>query len=125
MPYGTKKPGSKKPGSRTPLKAEHVLGEGTALFATPRMYTYLVLAYEAGATQGSPAKGTVKFTPEVERLIEAFHHVLAGGVLEKNLIQTPGNQAIVDDLYERLEEAVEETNLVNKKHGSYKCQVLL
>src|SRR5262245_51792879 len=104
-----------------PLKADQVIGEGVEIYVTTRTYVYMVRAYEFLPIAGSLGKGEMKLDPEFQRLMEAFHHFLAGGELADKLVKKEGLSPYVDELNLRLKEAVEETNLVNKKYGFYKA----
>ncbi|MBI3799819.1 MAG: hypothetical protein HY268_22955 [Deltaproteobacteria bacterium] len=85
-------------------------------------YMYLRRAFELGALEG-PSIGQMKLHPAVQQLMQAIHHVLAGGELEDRLLKNEGDPAIVEELERRMKQVIEETNLINDEAGFYKAIV--
>lgn len=81
-----------------------------------RMYGYVMRMVDLGAIDG--ALGNMKPNPGLKPVIEALHHVLAGGTVEMKIVE-PGSPDLVRDLTNRLEGAIEESNTINTKSGYY------
>jgi hypothetical protein len=81
---------------------------------TTSMHDYLERLIDLGLVEG--AIGAIDLKPEVRPLIEALHHVLAGGTVNVTVTQ-PGNSQVVNDLGTDLKTATSDTNTVNKALG--------
>ena len=79
-------------------------------------HAYLARLLELGAVEG--AMGEMKLAPNVATLIDALHHVLAGGEVAVSVVQ-PGNAAVVADLSRQLVAGTDEANKANEKAGFY------
>jgi hypothetical protein len=78
------------------------------------IYEYLTRAIELGAFEGP--LGKMEVHPSLKPLIEAMHHVLAGGEVETRIARA-GNPDVVQDLDNRLERGRQEANAINKAAG--------
>jgi hypothetical protein len=79
-------------------------------------YEYLMRAVGLGVFEGP--LGDMKIPPQVQEILDALHTVLAGGDVEVK-VKHRGNPDIVNELANRLREAVAESNEINKKAGFY------
>jgi hypothetical protein len=75
---------------------------------------YLERVSELGAMEG-PA-GAVEISPTLRPVLEAMHHVLAGGEVEVRIVRG-GQQDIFQELQKRAEQATMETNALNQEQG--------
>jgi hypothetical protein len=66
---------------------------------------YLYRWVELGMLEGS--LGNMRFSPEIAEIMEAVHHVLAGGRVEVE-IQEPGAAPIVEELESMLQQSLRE-----------------
>jgi hypothetical protein len=71
---------------------------------------YLYRTIDLGIMEGR--LGEMEFTSEVIPLIEALHHVLAGGAAKVEIAQ-PGEASLVAELNEKLDRARHQANAVN------------
>ena len=78
------------------------------------MHEYLLRIGDLGALEGS--LGEMDIPPSLKPLIEAMHHILAGGRAEVNILE-PGDPDTVLDLNSRLERGNQESNEINKVAG--------
>ena len=76
---------------------------------------YLERLMQHGAVEGAP--GEMQLNPEAKRLIDALHHVLAGGKVSLAIEQT-GSEELVRELGTRLEQAFADANAANKEAGA-------
>jgi hypothetical protein len=72
---------------------------------------YMIRLLQLGVMEG--ALGEMEISPLLKPLLEAMHHVLAGGEVEIKLHAT-GNVLLVQELERRLEEVVHDFNVVNQ-----------
>ena len=79
---------------------------------TSNAYAYQMRLLQLGAVEG--ALGSLAINPDLKPVIEALHHVLAGGTVEITITQA-GNRAIVEELNRRVERATTEVNAISKK----------
>jgi hypothetical protein len=79
-------------------------------------YEYFRRLLEVGALQGRI--GEMRPIPELEPLIAAIHHVIAGGQVKVDLVRA-GNSALVGELAQRVESAMNESNAANKRANYY------
>lgn len=77
---------------------------------------YLMRVQELGAVEGSD--GGVALHPDLKPILEAMHHVLAGGEVQLNVVHR-GNPDIVNELNRRVQQATDEANAINKAVGFY------
>ncbi len=75
---------------------------------------YLERVRELGAVEG--LQGSIQINPTLMPVIEAMHHVLAGGEVEVRIVRG-GQQEIVQELQQRAAQATRETNAINQLHG--------
>jgi hypothetical protein len=75
---------------------------------------YMVRLLQLGAMEG--ALGEMDINPLLKPMIEAMHHVLAGGRVEIKLLEA-GEPQVVRELNRRLEQVTEETNTMNQQAG--------
>jgi hypothetical protein len=73
---------------------------------------YMIRLLQLGAMEG--ALGEMDINPLLKPVIEAMHHVLAGGEVEVKLTAT-GNQLLVQELNSRLEQTTQEFNAINQQ----------
>lgn len=71
---------------------------------------YLERIRDLGAMEGHP--GAVELNPTLRPVVEALHHVLAGGEVEVRVVRA-GQPDIVRELEQRATRATEETNALN------------
>jgi hypothetical protein len=76
---------------------------------------YLQRVRELGAVEG--LQGAVQLNPTLKPVIEALHHVLAGGEVEVRILRG-GQQEIFQELEQRAIQATQETNLLNQPPGT-------
>ena len=98
-----------------PVVEEYEKGREPELISretTTGAYAYRMRLLQLGALEG--ALGQLDVNPNVKPLIEALHHVLAGGEVEIKVAQQ-GNPEIVTELNRRLTEVTREVNEINKK----------
>jgi hypothetical protein len=72
---------------------------------------YLARAQELGAVEGTG--GALALNPDLMPVLQALHHVLAGGEVEVRIIRE-GNLDIVNELNLRAEDATEEANTLTE-----------
>ena len=75
---------------------------------------YLERVRELGAVEG--LRGSVQINPTLVPVLEAMHHVLAGGEVEVRIVRG-GQQEIVQELQQRAVQATQETNALNQQPG--------
>lgn len=75
---------------------------------------YLLRTQELGAVEGP--EGSLSLHPALQPVLQAIHHVLAGGEVEVRVVRG-GNPDIVDELNRRATRATQEANLINKAAG--------
>ncbi len=75
---------------------------------------YLQRLKELGAVEG--AGGDVELNPTLAPVLEALHHVLAGGEVQVHVVQS-GHQDILRELQERISQALQETNTLQQQLG--------
>jgi hypothetical protein len=75
---------------------------------------YLVRVQELGAVEG--LEGSVEISPSLKPVLEAMHHVLAGGEVRVHIVRG-GQQEIFQELQQRAIQATEETNALNQPYG--------
>jgi len=75
------------------------------------IYKYLLRVFDLGAVEGPLGKMDIN-----PILIEAFHHVLAGGEVEIKLARR-SDPDVVEELNDRLRQGCKETNEINKASG--------
>lgn len=73
---------------------------------------YMIRLLQLGALEG--ALGEMEISPVLKPVLEAMHHVLAGGEVEIKLAE-PGNALLVQELKRRLEEATLDFNIINQQ----------
>jgi len=78
------------------------------------MHEYLLRICELGALEG--ALEEMDIPPSLKPLIEAMHHILAGGRAEVNILEQ-GDPDIVPDLNGRLARGIHESNAINRLAG--------
>ena len=78
------------------------------------MHEYLLRICELGALEG--ALEEMDIPPSLKPLIEAMHHILAGGRAEVNILEQ-GDPDIVSDLNGRLARGIQESNEINRLAG--------
>lgn len=83
-------------------------------------YLYVRKLLENGALDG--ALGQMQLSPEIQPLIEAMHHVLAGGEATVQVTR-PGNPALVQTFLDAASAATSEGNVINAKTGYYAVTV--
>lgn len=71
---------------------------------------YFKRLMELGVFEGVP--NNMKVSAECKPLIEALHHVLAGGQVSVE-VTTPGNQKVFGDLQDRLDKTFQQANAIN------------
>lgn len=76
---------------------------------------YLQRVRELGAVEG--LQGAVQINPTLKPVLEAMHHVLAGGEVEVRIVRS-GQQEIFQELEQRATQATQEANLVNQPPGT-------
>ena len=99
----------------TEVAREHVeVGEPKLVTreTTSNAYAYQMRLLQLGAVEG--ALGNLAINPDLRPVIEALHHVLAGGIVEITIAQA-GNRDLVEELNRRVERATAEANAINKK----------
>jgi predicted GTPase len=79
--------------------------------ATLGVVDYLRKLYELGALEGT--LGAQSVSEELMPIIEAMHHVLAGGSVELKVTKS-GSAKIVADLNDRFGQAMLESNEINR-----------
>lgn len=77
---------------------------------------YFYRGMELGAVEGS--LGAMRAPPELEKLVLAAHHILAGGTVEVNVVK-PGSETIVADLDALYFQMTKDANEVNATKGAY------
>jgi hypothetical protein len=76
---------------------------------------YLERVRELGAVEG--LQGAVEINPTLQPVLEALHHVLAGGEVEVRIVRD-GQQQIFEELQQRALQATQETNAINQAPGT-------
>lgn len=79
-------------------------------------YEYLEHLLEHGLVVGP--LGRMEINAKVRPLVDAMHHVLAGGTVKVE-VTTPGNPQVVAELADAAKKAGEESNAINKAMGFY------
>ncbi|MCP3136886.1 hypothetical protein [Pyxidicoccus xibeiensis] len=77
---------------------------------------YLARTQELGAVEGP--EGSLSLHPALQPVLEALHHVLAGGDVEVRIVH-PGHPDIVEELNRRAAQATQEANLLSEASGTY------
>lgn len=72
---------------------------------------YLERVRDLGAVEGR--KGAVELNPTLRPVVEAMHHVLAGGEVEVRVVRE-GQREIFRELEQRASRATVETNALNQ-----------
>jgi hypothetical protein len=90
--------------------APAIVGQNVTLGALD----YLRRLNELGALEG--ALGNQGVSQELVPVVEALHHLLAGGLVELR-IQSPGNAKVLAELEELFRRALQEANAVNRAAG--------
>jgi hypothetical protein len=80
------------------------------------LYYYLEKMIGLGLLEGP--LGHMDLNAKVKPIVEALHHVLAGGTVSIQ-VTTPGNPQVVNDLNQKLKEARDDGNTINKAVGFY------
>ncbi|WP_224240436.1 hypothetical protein [Hyalangium gracile] len=75
---------------------------------------YLERIRALGAMEG--VDGAVALSPTLKPVLEAMHHVLAGGEVEVRILRD-GQQDIFQELQQRADQATEATNALNQGQG--------
>lgn len=75
---------------------------------------YLQRVSELGAVEG--LQGSVQINPTLAPVLEAMHHVLAGGEVEVRILRG-GQQEIVQELQQRAVQVTQETNAIQQPPG--------
>jgi hypothetical protein len=75
---------------------------------------YLERVRELGAMEGP--EGAIDISPTLRPVLEAMHHLLAGGEVEVRIVRG-GQQDIFQDLQQRAVQATTETNAINQVTG--------
>lgn len=81
-----------------------------------KTFEYLMRSIDLGAFEGPI--GEMGMPPELKKVVEAMHHVLAGGEVKVEVVHR-GNPDIVNELNRTLDEGMREANEINKKAGYY------
>ena len=76
---------------------------------------YLERVQNLGAMEGE--NGAVELNPTLMPILEAMHHILAGGEVEVRVLRG-GQQDIFRELQQRAVQATRETNALNQAAGS-------
>lgn len=79
------------------------------------LVAYLLRTQELGAVEG--AEGSLTLNPALRPVLEALHHVLAGGEVEVYVLRR-GNPDLVAELDYRAAHATQEANVLSKAAGS-------
>ena len=77
-------------------------------------HKYLLRTLELGVLEG--ALGKMNINPSLRPVIEALHHVLAGGKVELHVTQ-PGNPDIRKELQNHFKQGIQEANAINRRAG--------
>ncbi|WP_224368597.1 hypothetical protein [Hyalangium versicolor] len=75
---------------------------------------YLERVRQLGAVEG--VDGAIELSPSLQPVLEAMHHVLAGGEVEVRVVRD-GQQDIFQELQRRATHATEQTNALNQGPG--------
>ncbi|MFL5347792.1 MAG: hypothetical protein ACJ8AT_23635 [Hyalangium sp.] len=75
---------------------------------------YLERVRELGAVEG--LQGAIQINPTLMPVLNAMHHVLAGGEVEVRILRG-GQQEIVQELQQRAVQATQEANAINQPPG--------
>lgn len=75
---------------------------------------YLQRVRELGAVEGQ--NGAVELSPTLQPIVEAMHHVLAGGEVEVHVVRG-GQPDLFEELRQRAARAIAETNALNQPAG--------
>jgi hypothetical protein len=76
---------------------------------------YLERVQNLGAMEGQ--NGAVELNPTLMPILEAMHHILAGGEVEVRVLRG-GQQDIFRELQQRAVQATRETNALNQAAGT-------
>jgi hypothetical protein len=77
---------------------------------------YILRVQELGVVEGT--SGAAELHPSLKPVMEALHHVLAGGEVELKVVHR-GNPDIVTELNRRVEQSIQEANAINAAAGFY------
>ncbi len=77
---------------------------------------YILRVQELGMVEGP--SGSMALHPSLAPVLEALHHVLAGGEVELKVVHR-GNPDIVNELNRRAEQGTQEANAINAAAGFY------
>ncbi|MBN1205926.1 MAG: hypothetical protein JXB05_13500 [Myxococcaceae bacterium] len=61
--------------------------------------------------------GAAELSPTLQPIVAAMHHVLAGGEVQVHIVQS-GQPDIFQELQQRAEQAISETNALNHSPGT-------
>jgi hypothetical protein len=75
---------------------------------------YLQRMQTLGAVQGTA--GALELNPTLAPVLTALHHVLAGGEVEVHIARS-GQSTLVQELQQRAERTLAETNALNQQAG--------
>lgn len=92
---------------------------GPSIISVPfarSLYQYFYRTLDLGALEGK--LGEMDVAPDLVPLIDAVHHVLAGGAVNVEIVRK-GNPDIVKELAKMREEGVANSNIINKESGYY------
>lgn len=98
--------------SYSDVKGPRLVGQNLA----SQISEYLMRVQELGAFEGP--EGGLEISEDIKPVMEALHHVLAGGAVEFKITQR-GNPDIVAELNRRAKQASDEGNAINKAAGFY------
>ena len=89
---------------------------GEEVAVAPSLGAYLMRLQELGAVEGP--HGAQQLSPEMMPIVQALHHVLAGGSVEVRVAEQ-GNPDIFNELNRRVEQVVRESNALNEAVDFY------
>jgi hypothetical protein len=100
-------------------KGEHRMTDGSErnvqLSFSSALGAYLQRVQELGAVEG--LEGAIEINPTLKPVLEAMHHVLAGGEVQVKVLRD-GQQGIFLELQQRAVQATQETNALNQLSGN-------
>ena len=79
-------------------------------------YEYMKRSLDLGLLFGTP--GSMTLNPKVKELVEAIHHVLAGGTVETKIL-LPGHPDVVQELNGKLDHSYQQANQINQQAGHH------
>lgn len=79
-------------------------------------YAYMMRMIDLGIFEG--AVGEMDLAPGIQEIIEALHHVVAGGEVKMEVVRR-GNPDIVNELNRRIADGMREANEINERSGYY------